>query len=75
MAELILNYITGIEFHTKLYPNDSEDSRTNRLKFILDLYLNTPDKGVRIGAFPHILMFQPSISWFLLQTYRFQTDI
>lgn len=43
MCELILNTISNIKFIKKLYVDDK--SPEERAKILLDLYLNTPDKG------------------------------
>jgi len=54
VAELVLNYLNDPKFFAKLYPSDTSESRLSRMSFTLDLYLNTPDKGVGyfILAFP-----------------------
>lgn len=44
MCELILNTISNIKFIKKLYVDDKEPEE--RAKILLDLYLNTPDKGL-----------------------------
>jgi len=46
VAETILNRLSESGFHKRLYPEDSDVSRDNRMTYLLDLYLNTPDKGV-----------------------------
>ena len=43
----ILNTIESMDFWTKLYPDDSHESRNERNKHMVDLYLNMPDKIVR----------------------------
>lgn len=48
----ILNTIESMDFWTKLYPDDSQESRIKRRKHIVDLYLNMPDKIVRMCVFP-----------------------
>ena len=47
----ILNTIESMDFWTKLYPDDSQESRNTRKKHIVDLYLNMPDKIVRMCVF------------------------
>ena len=49
----IISIIESIEFWTKLYPDDSEEATVRRRKHVVDLYLNMPDKIVKI-----ILSFQ-----------------
>ena len=44
--KLVLNKISSVKFIQFLYPCDNEETALDRINFILDLYLNTPDKGV-----------------------------
>lgn len=46
IAELILNTISNTEFIKLLYGDDSEENAKNRTSVLLDLYLNTPNKGL-----------------------------
>ncbi|KAK9891566.1 hypothetical protein WA026_015526 [Henosepilachna vigintioctopunctata] len=46
MAELILNTISNVEFVKLLYGDDSYENSQDRTNVFLDLYLNTPDKGL-----------------------------
>ncbi|XP_034168686.2 ankyrin repeat and LEM domain-containing protein 2 isoform X1 [Pangasianodon hypophthalmus] len=45
MARLILETLQSPEFMRLMYPDDQEDMLWQRISYILDLYLNTPDKG------------------------------
>lgn len=45
MAELILSTISNIEFIKLLYGDDNQQNAHDRSQVLLDLYLNTPNKG------------------------------
>ncbi|XP_060764695.1 palmitoyltransferase ZDHHC8B-like isoform X3 [Neoarius graeffei] len=45
MACLILETLQSPEFMRRMYPDDQEDMLWQRIGYIVDLYLNTPDKG------------------------------
>lgn len=47
MARLILETLQSPEFMRLMYPDDQEDMLWQRISYIVDLYLNTPDKGVK----------------------------
>lgn len=42
----MLTTVAQAEFFLKLYPDDTLESSERRSAFLLDLYLNTPDKGL-----------------------------
>ncbi|XP_050308112.1 ankyrin repeat and LEM domain-containing protein 2 homolog isoform X2 [Anthonomus grandis grandis] len=45
IAEYILSTISNPEFVKRLYGDDNQDNANQRCKMLLDLYLNTPNKG------------------------------
>ncbi|KAI4878361.1 hypothetical protein NFI96_014003 [Prochilodus magdalenae] len=45
MARLILEILENPEFMQLMYPDDQEDMLWQRIDYIVDLYLNTPDKA------------------------------
>jgi len=45
-AQLILETVENPHFMQLLYPGEPEQTRDARIQFLVDLYLNTPDKGV-----------------------------
>lgn len=45
LVQLLLDTLQDAHFLELLYPDDSPDVRNRRKVFLLDLYLNTPDKG------------------------------
>lgn len=45
IAEYILSTINNPEFIKKLYGDDNQENADARCKMLLDLYLNTPNKG------------------------------
>lgn len=45
LVQLLLDTLQDAHFLELLYPDDSIDVRNRRKVFLLDLYLNTPDKG------------------------------
>lgn len=50
LCKEILAIIESIEFWTKLYPDDSQETRLKRKQRVVDLYLNMPDKIVRMDV-------------------------
>jgi len=48
ILELILKTVSDRNFMKLLFPYDQNDVTDSRIEFLLDLYLNTPDKGVSI---------------------------
>lgn len=53
----LIKTIKNIQFIRRLYVNDTEEQSRQRIQFILDMYLNTPDKMVRFNDFIFILSF------------------
>lgn len=45
IIEFILNTISSPEFVKKLYGDDNQENAEQRCRMLLDLYLNTPNKG------------------------------
>ncbi|XP_066274350.1 ankyrin repeat and LEM domain-containing protein 2-like [Branchiostoma lanceolatum] len=45
MCDLVLDTLQDHEFLQLMYPGDDPATETRRQKFLVDLYLNTPDKG------------------------------
>ena len=52
----ILTIIESMEFWKKLYPDDTQEARMKRKRHIVDLYLNMPDKIVKMCVFPYTLV-------------------
>ena len=46
IIRLLIKTIKNIHFVRRLYVNDTEEQTQKRIQFILDMYLNTPDKMV-----------------------------
>lgn len=46
MCELVLSTITDVNFIKLLYGDDNNQNAEDRSRILLDLYLNTPDKGL-----------------------------
>lgn len=46
LCQLVLETIQDPSFMALLYSDDSEDVRFQRIAFLTDLYLNTPDRGL-----------------------------
>ncbi|MPC18117.1 Ankyrin repeat and LEM domain-containing protein 2 [Portunus trituberculatus] len=44
-AQRVLSQVSQPMFFQRLYPDDTIESATRRSAFLVDLYLNTPDKG------------------------------
>ncbi|CAH1778016.1 unnamed protein product [Owenia fusiformis] len=45
ITRFILDTLETVNFVQLLYPQDSLDTSTSRIKFLVDLYINMPDKG------------------------------
>ncbi|XP_061528970.1 ankyrin repeat and LEM domain-containing protein 2 isoform X1 [Phycodurus eques] len=45
IAQLLLDTLENPEFMRLMYPDDQEDMLQKRIRYIVDLYLNTPDKA------------------------------
>uniref|UniRef100_A0A8C7XEH7 Ankyrin repeat and LEM domain-containing protein 2 n=1 Tax=Oryzias sinensis TaxID=183150 RepID=A0A8C7XEH7_9TELE len=45
MAQLLLDTLENPDFMRLMYPDDHEDMLQKRIHYIVDLYLNTPDKA------------------------------
>lgn len=50
MCQMMLETLENPEFMRLMYPDDKMDMLKKRILYIVDLYLNTPDKVVSI---PH----------------------
>ncbi len=48
IARLLLETLEDPEFMRLMYPNDNELMLRQRIRYIVDLYLNTPDKAVSV---------------------------
>lgn len=46
IAQLLLDTLENPEFMRLMYPDDQEAMLQKRIRYIVDLYLNTPDKAV-----------------------------
>lgn len=46
IAQLLLETLENPAFMRLMYPDDQEDMLRKRICYIVDLYLNTPDKAV-----------------------------
>ncbi|XP_069562693.1 ankyrin repeat and LEM domain-containing protein 2 isoform X1 [Brachyistius frenatus] len=45
IVQLVLDTMENPEFMRLMYPDDQEDTLQKRIRYIVDLYLNTPDKA------------------------------
>lgn len=52
VCQLTLETLENPEFMRLMYPDDNMDMLQKRILYIVDLYLNTPDKVVSI---PHLV--------------------
>lgn len=48
IAQLLLDTLENPEFMHRMYPEDQELMLQKRIRYIVDLYLNTPDKAVSL---------------------------
>ena len=46
MCQEILEILDDPSFYQLMYPQDTPQTRAERINFLVDLYLNMPDKGV-----------------------------
>lgn len=51
IAQLLLDTLENPDFMRLMYPDDQEDMLQKRIHYIVDLYLNTPDKAVNVLLF------------------------
>lgn len=54
IAQLLLDTLENSDFMRLMYPDDQEGMLQKRIHYIVDLYLNTPDKAVK--ALLHFLL-------------------
>lgn len=47
IAQLLLDTLENSDFMRLMYPDDQEGMLQKRIHYIVDLYLNTPDKAVK----------------------------
>lgn len=52
IAQLLLDILENPEFMRLMYPDDQELMLQKRIHYIVDLYLNTPDKAVSSSPVP-----------------------
>ena len=57
MCGLILDTLENPEFILLMYPDDPVETLNNRREYLVDLYLNSPDKGVRAWGVFHVIWF------------------
>lgn len=50
ICQLLLDTLENPEFMRLMYPDDNDVMLKKRIQYIVDLYLNTPDKMVRSGG-------------------------
>lgn len=48
IAQLLLDTLENPDFMRLMYPDDQEGMLKKRIQYIVDLYLNTPDKAVNV---------------------------
>ena len=46
VGRLVIDILEDEKFTQLMYPDDSDETRGSRINFLVDLYLNMPDKGV-----------------------------
>lgn len=51
IAQLLLDTLENPDFMRLMYPDDQEGMLQKRIRYIVDLYLNTPDKAVKVALF------------------------
>ena len=54
IAQLLLDTLENPDFMRLMYPDDQEHMLQERIHYIVDLYLNTPDKAVSSLAMPEL---------------------
>lgn len=68
IVQILLDTLENPDFMRLMYPDDQESMLQKRIRYIVDLYLNTPDKAVS-GAFYLSLLFNCSnIEYILIST-------
>lgn len=57
ICQLILNLLSNISYVNKLHRNDTSEQLKARSNHLLDLYLNSPEKGVRMLSILVVCLF------------------
>lgn len=57
VAQLLLETLENPDFMRLMYPDDLEAMLQKRIRYIIDLYLNTPDKAVSLLISPFLHMY------------------
>lgn len=50
IVQILLDTLENPDFMRLMYPDDQESMLQKRIRYIVDLYLNTPDKAVRVTS-------------------------
>lgn len=56
ICQLLLDTLENPEFMRLMYPDDNDVMLKKRIQYIVDLYLNTPDKMVRFRGATCLLL-------------------
>lgn len=64
IAQLLLDTLEDPEFMHRMYPDDQEGMLQKRIHYIVDLYLNTPDKAVNALLFLPLTANTNALNWF-----------
>lgn len=62
VCQLTLETLEDPEFMRLMYPDDDQSMLQKRIRYIVDLYLNTPDKVVSAASASGILAFLHCLS-------------
>lgn len=68
ICQLLLDTLENPEFMRLMYPDDNAVMLKNRIQYIVDLYLNTPDKMVRFECLPDSYYY--GNNWKVLRTCK-----
>jgi len=62
ICRIVLEALEDVQYVKMLYPDESSATDQQCINFLLDLYLNTPDKGVGVVAREPLGLFTAHIA-------------
>lgn len=68
IVQILLDTLENPEFMRLMYPDDQESMLQKRIRYIVDLYLNTPDKAVSGASYLFLVFNCSNIEYILIST-------
>lgn len=57
IVQILLDTLENPDFMRLMYPDDQESMLQKRIRYIVDLYLNTPDKAVSATSYSVFIIY------------------